>query len=124
MIEINQLLKFGDILNSEGTILGLYKKKSGDLFLSSYLKDGSGEIFYATDRETLKKYFDCVIKLKEVYLNSNDFIVTRKFRNETTSFIKLDFVNMIQCGDNLFLENSKSMRNDKLVKDIYSNNVF
>ena len=120
MIEIDQLLKVGDILNSEGTILGLFKKKSGNLFLSSYLKDGSGEIFYSTDKETLKKYFNSFIKLKEVYLKSNDFIVTRKFRNETTSFIKLDFVNMIQCGDSLFSENPKTMRNDKLVYEFYS----
>jgi hypothetical protein len=119
MIEINQLQKVGDILNSEGTILGLFKQKSGNLFLSSYLKDGSGEIYYSTDKETLKKYFNSVIKLKQVYLDSNDFVVTRKFRNETTSFIKQDLADMIQCGDNLFSEISNSMRNDILANEFY-----
>jgi hypothetical protein len=119
MIEINQLQKVGDILNSEGTILGLFIQKSGNLFLSSYLKDGSGEIYYSTNKEILKKYFNSEMKLKQVYLNSNDLIVTRKFRNETTYYIKQDFACMIQCGDNLFSEISNSMRNDKLAREFY-----
>lgn len=117
MIEINQLQKVGDILNSEGTILGLFKQKSGNLCLSSYLKDGSGEIYYSTDKETLKKYFNSEISLKQVYIESEDFLVSRKFRKETETFIKEDLTDLLQCGDNLFSEISNSMRNDKLARE-------
>lgn len=119
MVEINQLQKVGDILNSEGTILGLFKQQTGDLFLSSYLKDGSGEIYYSTDKETLKKYFNSDISLKQVYLDSNDIIVKRKFRSEAKSFIKQDLADMIQCGDNFFSEITNSLRNDKLAREFY-----
>ena len=117
MVEINQLNKVGDILNSEGTILGLYEQESGNLFLSSYLKGGTGEVYYSTDKETLKKYFNSEMKLKQVYLESSDSLVTRKFRKETETFIKEDLTDLIQCGDNLFSEISNSMRNDKLARE-------
>ena len=119
MVEINQLKKVDDILNSEGTILGLYEQKTGNLFLSSYLKDGSGEIYYSTDKETLKKYFNSEMTLKQVYLESSDSLVTRKFRKETETFIKQELTDLIQCGDNLFSEISKSMRNDKLAREFF-----
>lgn len=117
MVEINQLKKVDDILNSEGTILGLYQHKSGNLFLSSYLKDRSGEIYYSTDKETLKKYFNSEMKLKQVYLESSDFLVTRKLGKETETFIKEDLTDLILCGDSLFSEISKDMRNDKLARE-------
>ena len=53
MIEINQLTKVGDILNSEGMILGLFKNNSGDMFLSSHLTDGSGDVYYTTKKDVL-----------------------------------------------------------------------
>ena len=117
MIEINQLKKVDDILNSEGTILGLYEHKSGNLFLSSYLKDGSGEIYYSTDKETLKKYFNSEMTIKQVYLESEDFLVSRKFRRETETFLKEDLTELLQCGDNLFSEITNSMRNYKLASE-------
>ena len=117
MVVINQLKKVDDILNSEGMLLGLYKNNSENLFLSSYLKDGSGEIYYSTNKETLKKYFNSEITLKQVYLESEDFLVSRKFRKETETFIKEDLTDLLQCGDNLFSEISNSMRNDKLARE-------
>ena len=117
MVEINQLKKVDDILNSEGTILRLYAQESGNLFLSSYLKDGSGEIYYSTDKETLKKYFNSEMTLKQVYLESSDSLVTRKFRKETETFIKEDLTDLILCGDSLFSEISSDMRNDKLARE-------
>jgi hypothetical protein len=119
MINIKQLKKVRDIINAEGTILGLYKQPSGNFFLSSYLKDNSGEVFYATNQDLLKQYFTSKITLKQVYLNSDDFFVTRKFRNETASFIKEDLAELIQCGDQLFNEISSSMRNNELANDFF-----
>ncbi len=117
MVEINQLKKVDSILNSEGTILGLFEHKTGILFLSSYLKDGSGEVYYSTNKETLKKYFNSEMTLKQVYLESDDFLASRKFRGETASFIKEDLTDLIQCGDSLFSELSSDMRNDKLASE-------
>jgi len=120
MIEINQLIKVGDIINSEGMILGLFNNKSGEPFLCSYLKDGSGEIYYSSKKEILKKYFNSEINLHQVYLESDDFIITRKFRKEITTFLKQDLVEMIKFGDKYYLEISESMRNDSIAKNLLS----
>jgi hypothetical protein len=118
MIKINQLLKVGDILNSEGTILGLYKNKTGELFLSSYLKDGSGEIYYSSNDKTVLKYLNSEITLKQVYLESEDFIVSRQYKKETVLFVKQDLLELIQFGDKLFSEIPNSMRNDKITIEL------
>lgn len=118
MIKINQLIKVVDIIYSEGMILGLFKNKSDELFLCSHLKDGSGEIYYSSKKEVLKKYFNSEINLDQVYLESNDFIITLKFRMETTSFLKQDMVAMITFGNKFYLEISESMRNDSILKNL------
>ncbi len=118
MIEINQLTKVGDVISSEGMILGLFKNKSDELFLCSHLKDGSGQIYYSSKKEVLKKYFNSEINLHQVYLESDDFIITRKLRKEMTSFLKLDMVEMITFGNKFYLEISESMRNDSISKKL------
>jgi phage anti-repressor protein len=119
ILDIRKLKKVDDILNSEGTILGLYKIDD-QILLGSFLKDHSGMVYYLTSIEILKKYFNSEIILEQVYLESEDFIVTRQYRKETVSFIKEDLVTNIQCGDKLFSQISNSMRNDKLAKEFYS----
>jgi hypothetical protein len=117
MVEINQLKKVFSIFNSVGTILGVYEHKTGTLFLSSYLKDGSGDVYYSTDKETVDKFFNSEMTLKQVYIESDDFLVSRKFRNETVTFIKEDLADLIHCGDCLFSELSSDTRNDNLASE-------
>ena len=85
IIDIHKLKKIDDILNSEGTILGLYQ--FGDEYiLGSFLSNKSGMVYYSTNLETLKKYLTSEIILKQVYLYNEDFIVTKKNRYEKVSF--------------------------------------
>ena len=118
MIEINQLTKVGDILNSEGMILGLFKNNSGDMFLSSHLSDGSGDVYYTTKKDVLIKYFNSEINLREVYISSDDFFVSKKLREETKQNLKNDLVEFIQMGDKFYEEISDGMKDKNIVKDI------
>ncbi len=118
ILDIRKLKKVDDILNSEGTILGLYKIQS-EFFLGSFLKDHSGMVYYSTNLETLKRYLNSEITLRQAYLESEDLIVARQFRNETVSFVKQDLIELIQYGDKLFSQISSSMRNDELPLELY-----
>lgn len=111
--DIRRLKKIDDILNSEGTVLGLFQIDE-QFFLGSFLKDHSGMVYYSVSRDLLKSYFDSKLKLRQVYLASEDIIVTRKCRNEIESFLKNDFAEMLQCGDQYYHEIGESMRNDNL----------
>lgn len=110
ILDIRKLNKQDDILNSEGTILGLYNIGS-QIYLGSYLKDGSGIVYYSTTNDILKQYLRSEIRLQELYYESEDFIVSRKFRKETVLFLKQDLSDLIQCGDKLYSELPDSMKN-------------
>lgn len=90
MVDVNNLKKIGDVLNGEGMFLGLFRNNSGNLYLGSHLKDGSGDLYYSVNLDVFKKYLNAEINLRRVYIESDDFKVTRKFRNEHTLFIKDD----------------------------------
>jgi len=120
MIEINKLNKVGDILNSEGMILGLYKNQGGDMFLASRLIDGTGEVFYNTKKDVLIKYLNSEINLREIYLSTDDFFVSKKFREKTNQHMKNEFIELIQMGDKFYNTIAIGMKNENIVKDIIS----
>lgn len=117
ILDIRKLKKIEDILNSEGSILGVYQ--IGDkLYLGSYLTNKSGIVYYSIEKAVLKMYLNSVINLKNVYLASEDFIVTTKFRKETTSYIKEDLVDFIQFSELLYSEIPDSLKNKMIVEII------
>ncbi len=113
MIEVNKLKLIAEILNSEGTILGLYQLHK-QLFLSSFLSDKIGMVYYLTTRESLNQYFNSEKTLGQVYLDSEDFIVSRKFRNETVAYLKQDLADQIQCSNKYYNELSDGLKNPNI----------
>jgi len=113
MIDPRNLKSILDILNSEGTILGLKNDLKGNLYLSSYLKDGSGNVYYSTTEKELKAFVESQMTIKEIYLNSTDFLVKHKFRSEVKTFLKEDFENNLQCGSDLYKDIPESMKSKK-----------
>jgi hypothetical protein len=114
MIEnINSLKKVDDLINSEGSILGLYIRED-NYYLGSYLTDISGTLYYSTNKNDLTDYINSKIKLIDLYNKSEDFIVQLKFRSEQHSFLKEDMAQLIKFSDNFYKDIPDSMRNDKL----------
>ncbi len=118
--DISKLKKIDDILNSEGSILGLYKKNN-QLFLASYLTDKTGMVYYSTSKEALNQYLNNKITLGQVYLESEDFIVSRNFRSDTVTYLKQDLSDKIQCGDKYYNELSDGLKNLNIQDQINSN---
>lgn len=115
--DIKKLKKVDDILNSEGTILGLYIFDER-LYLASYLADKSGMVYYSTTKDKILKYLNSNTTLKELYLDSDDFIVSRNFRSDTVTYLKQDFADQLQCGDKYYKELSDGLKNVNIKKQI------
>ncbi len=115
--DIKKLKKIDDILNSEGTILGLYKLDT-TFYLASYLVDGTGMVYYSTTKDNLLQYLKGNTTLRKVYLDSDDFIVSKKFRNDTVTFLKQDFANKLQCGDEYYDKLSDGLKNPNIERQI------
>ena len=118
MIDSRNLKKETDILNSEGTILGLYRDPKGNLYFGSLLKDGSGTVFYAVSENQLKDYLHSKMTLSSLYKESQSFLVKHKFRGEMKTYLKEDFVDSLQCGNDFYKNIPKSMKS-KVIGDKY-----
>jgi len=114
MIDPRNLKKEGDILNSEGTILGLYLDRKGNLYLSSFLKDGTGIIYYTVDLVLLKDYLQSKITLIDLYKKSSSFLVKHKFRKEIKTYLKQDFIESLQCGNDNYKDIPESMKSKSI----------
>lgn len=117
MININELKKKGELLNSEGPILTIYHNKK-DYYLGSHVSDGTGTIYYHVGIDNLKKYLQSNITLKELYLLSENVLVVNKFRNIETIHTKEDFVDRVQCGESYFNKFGDDMANISLANQI------
>lgn len=105
-----------DILNSEGSILGLYIDENDKYYFSSFLEDGSGTIFYEVSLDLIYKYFNSILNLKQVVQKSSDFIVRHKYKNEEKSFLKDDLIDKIQSLNTFYNDKSNSMKNIEFEK--------
>jgi len=114
MINSRQLIKQSDILNSEGTILGLYTDSKNSLYLGSFLQDGSGVIYYSVNLDILKDYLQSKLTLTELYIKSPSFLVKHKFRKEEKTYLKEDFLNSLQCGANFYKDLPESMKSKEI----------
>jgi len=70
-----------DLINSEGTILGLYHSTTNEIFLSSLMSDSDETIYFKVDDHEIRMYVNGYITLQELYnFSRNLFIVTKTGR--------------------------------------------
>ena len=117
MIDTKKLNKISDILNSEGGILSLYKDKKDSLYLGSFLKDGSGTIFYSVTPTHLKDYLQSKITLAGLYKSSKSFLIKHKYRAEQKTYLKEEFINDLQCGSDFYKDIPDSMKSESIEKE-------
>ncbi|WP_323027545.1 hypothetical protein [Gelidibacter japonicus] len=110
MIDPRNLKKELDILNSEGTILGLYNDPKNNLFLGAFLKDGTGTVYFSVDIDSLKNYLQSKINLFDLYKTSDSFLIKHKFKKEVKTYLKEDFLDSLQCGTDFYKDIPESMK--------------
>jgi len=118
MINLSELIKEADILNSEGCILGLYKTKERNYYLSSFLSDGTGNVFYSVNLKQLKGYLNSKFTLADLYIKSTSILVKKKNRELEQTFFKNDFIDKIQTGNKRYNTLPSSMKSE-LIEDKY-----
>lgn len=99
-----------DILNSEGTILGLYQNDENEFYFGAILKDGSGRIFFKVSKDQLFDYYHSKLTLVDVLNNSGDFIVKHMFREESKAYLKEDVIELLQGGNRFYNSYNNSMK--------------
>ena len=114
MTDPRNLKKELDIINSEGCILGLYYDKKNNPHFGSFLKDGTGTVFYSVTELQIKDYLKSKLTLIELFANSQTFLIKHKFRNEIKTYLKEDFSDMLQCGSDYYKDIPVSMKSGKI----------
>lgn len=110
--DVKKLRKVGELLNSEGTILGVYLNNRREYYLSSFLIKSMGTIYYSSTKEDIEQFINSKIRLKELFLKSNDLIVVNKKRDNQVSYIKEDMSELLWDGNCYFKDFPNGVRND------------
>ena len=92
----------------------MYKDKKDSLYLGSFLKDGSGTIFYSVTPTYLKDYLQSKITLAGLYKFSKSFLIKHKYRAEQKTYLKEDFINSLQCGADYYKDIPVSMKSKEI----------
>ena len=116
IVELNTIRKEMDILNSEGTILGLYLSKDQELILQASIRGDTKLIYFTTDRAALEDYAANKITLHELYMRSEDLLVRTVHGKEEKIAFKVNFDGQLQCGNFLYQDLAKGMKSRKFVK--------
>jgi hypothetical protein len=103
-----------DILNSEGSILGFYCDKKYNPHFGPFLKDGIGTIFYSVSEIQIKDYLKSKLTLKELFANSKSFLIKHKFRKEVKTYLKEDFLEIIQHGNDFYKDIPNSTKSKEI----------
>jgi hypothetical protein len=114
MTDPRNLKKISDILNSEGCILGLFHDPKNNLYFGSLVKDGTGTIFYSVNKTQIKDYLNSKLTLTKLYKDSKSFLIKHKFKNEIKTYLKDDFLDRIQCGNDLYEDIQNSMKSKEI----------
>lgn len=117
VLETSTLHKKLDILNSEGTILGLYSNKDHELILQASIKGERKMIYFTIGRTALQDYATNKITLHELYMRSEDLLVRTLHEKEEEIAFKVNFDGQLQCGNFLYQDLAKGMKNRKFAKE-------
>ncbi|SFG28535.1 DUF3293 domain-containing protein [Pontibacter chinhatensis] len=109
------------LINSEGPILSLHEYNH-NLYLSSHLKDGSGKVYYATNKELLHEYYQGKITIKNLIDRSpsRELAIKHFVRSvyvQVSQVLKDDFNQEIQYSDYRFTDLPPGMAAEDYLAD-------
>lgn len=106
-----------DLINSEGSILALCFA-DGEMYLSSFLNDGSGRIYFQVSSAQLYNLFLSNNTLHELFEQSAIYFCFRNNNFEKNE--KSELRKMLTCGDTLMKNLPDSMVDREWLKKLIS----
>lgn len=103
-----------DIINSEGSILALYVT-DGQMYLSSFLDDGSGKIYFQVSGFQLCNLFLSNNTIKEIFDESVIYYCVRT--DSSKKSIRNQLREMLTCGEVLMKNLPPSMVDQEWLKN-------
>ena len=102
-----------DLINSEGTILGLYRSKENEIFLGSLLSNSDETIFFNVDHHETTMYINGYITLNELYRFSNNFFVVTKRGRVKKTYLFEQYECDLQYGELCYDQIDPNMKPEK-----------
>lgn len=106
-MELNKKL---DLINSEGTILGLYHSNHNEVFLSSLMNDSDETIYFKVDDHEIRMYVNGYITLQELYNFSNNLFIVTKSGKVKKTYLFEQYECSLKFGNLSYDEISKEMK--------------
>ena len=104
------LKKHLDLINSEGTILGLYHSIDNEIFVSSLMNDSDETIYFKVDDHELRMYVNGYITLQELYNFSNNFFIVTKSGKVKKTYLFEQYECSLKFGNLVYDEISRKMK--------------
>jgi hypothetical protein len=114
--------KIRDILNAEGTIIGLYQDQDNNVYVQGLSSNGRSKIITKTNNFLLELYLHSRITLNYLLTHDSHVILIRN--NRATEYIGFEpesaplELKKIKCGDVLYDLLPKGMKSDLSVNEI------
>lgn len=99
-----------DLINSEGTILGLYLSKNNEYFLGSSITDSNETIYFKVSDHELRMYVNGHITLHELYGFSDNFFIVTKSGSVEKTYIFDQYKCSLTFGSLCYDEIQKDMK--------------
>ncbi len=112
------LVKHVDIINAEGMILGLFEDSERNIYLGHLLTEGKGKIYYKTTFELLNSFAINEFPLKELLVRSDDLLVRWENRHDRKTYLKEEFLELLEGGDKHFGDFHESIINKRFMNII------
>lgn len=96
---MKNLKKILDLINSEGTILGLHISQNKKYFIGSKSKDSLETIYFNVTDHELKMYVNGHITLHELYGFSDNYFIVTKTGDEEKTYIFDQYSCNLTFGD-------------------------
>lgn len=81
-------------------------------------------IFYSTNKDLILDYLHSRINLIDLYNQSNDIFITRKFQKETSLFLSQDFPNLILFGNLKINQINKDFINQNFISKFLNDSIL
>lgn len=99
-----------DLINSEGTILGLYHSIDNEIFVSSLMNDSDETIYFKVDDHEIRMYVNGYITLQELYNFSNNFFIVTKSGKVKKTYLFEQYECSLKFGNLCYDEISREMK--------------